>query len=133
MTETSYHYVTVHWEPAARDDLRWYQWAYWIGRVLLKECYQDRHARIGGIALAGVALFVYWHPAAAWVVARAGSRFLLIGLCAVLVYTSFDAFRSAFWLPDKGARFAARLAAFTSGTSSAALSIACATTGLMAR
>ena len=97
---------TRHWcrrTPESDFLFRYYSNpAYWIGRVLLKECYQDRHARIGGIALAGVALFVYRHPAAAWVVARAGSRFLLIGLYAVLAYASFDAFRSAFWLPDKG-------------------------------
>ena len=40
LTENSYHDVrdlAVHWEPAARDDLRWYEWIYWIARVLVDE------------------------------------------------------------------------------------------------
>ena len=135
MTEKSYHDVrdmAFHWMPTAREDLRWYEWAYWIARVLLKECYQNRCARLGGIAFAALALVVCWNPATALAVAGAGLRLLLVGLSAVVPYASFAAFRSALWLPDKGACFRARLAAFTSGTCSGTLAIACASNGLMA-
>ena len=136
LTENSYHDVrdlAVHWEPAARDDLRWYEWIYWIARVLVDECYQDRRVLFGGVGFGAVALFVYWQPAVSLVVARAGLRFLLLGLAAVLAYACFDAFRSAFWLPDKGACFAARVAAFISGLCSGALAISGAGVGLLVK
>ena len=103
-----------HWEPAARSTLRWYEWMYWTARVIVRESYQDRRVRFGGMGFVVLALFVCWQPAAAAVVASAGLRFLLLGLSALLAYACFDAFRSALGSEEAGG-IAPRVAAFTSG------------------